>query len=449
MQNVTPFLHPAIILDTDAGPDGDDTAALSMLINYANEGKIDFLAAVCNTSSPYGASYLRALCLYYGHPEIKIGTMKSKSDIMPTSRGNIMNVRVTARYYTDIPDGLHAPCAVDVYREALANAEDGSVSIVSIGMQTNIADLLLSKPDKYSELDGVELVRRKVRLISAMAGKWPKGDAEFNIYNDIEAARTVAELCPIPIVYSGFTVGEGVKSGPNLDTIEPDSPLRVAWWRMDSWDQTSVIAAVEGIDEFWSARRGIASIDEKGNTDFIESSDGLRYYLIEDENLDSVIAEKIDALANAPKKNCTGLPNVASVSAEDTEYSDGWEIVTRADRTGRENFSKDELKKIYALNYTHLVAKKAGERLWFKFHGTKILVYGARGTDLEGFDVYIDGQYQWKVNCSSKIEPDYSSQLLCCIDGLDEKTHLFELVTKGRVSIDFMKSVSDLQCYGG
>ncbi len=440
MQDLTPLPHPYIILDTDAGPDGDDTAALAMLLNYANEGKIDLLSAVSDTSSPYGASYLRALCLAYGHPEVKIGTMKSRDDIMPTARGNSFNIKVTANYYTDLPDGIHAPDALDIYRETLAGAPDASVTIVAIGMQTNLADLLRSKPDRHSKLDGIELVRRKVRLVSAMAGQWPEG-REFNIENDIEAARVVAELCPVPILYSGYTVGEGIKTGPDYDKIEPDSPLRVAWWHMNSWDQTSVIAAVEGIDELWTVRRGFASIDSDGRNHFAEAPDGNRCYLVEDESRDSEIAAKITALANAPRLNRDRLTTVSCAAAEDCTRSDGWTTLTGVGPGWREGITPEELKRLHVLNNTQLVTEKSGERLELDFEGSELLIYGGRGVGFGGFEVHVDGRRLLSVDCRVDTEPKFASQLLLRLAELGEGSHRLELVSSGKISLDFIKSV--------
>ena len=54
--------------------------------------------------------------------------------------------------YDDVPE------AVETYRRALAAADDRSVHIASIGITTNMRDLLLSQPDSISPLTGVELV---------------------------------------------------------------------------------------------------------------------------------------------------------------------------------------------------------------------------------------------------------------------------------------------------
>ena len=54
--------------------------------------------------------------------------------------------------YDDVPD------AVETYRRALAEADDRSVHIASIGITVNIRDLLQSQPDSISPLTGIELV---------------------------------------------------------------------------------------------------------------------------------------------------------------------------------------------------------------------------------------------------------------------------------------------------
>jgi hypothetical protein len=46
---------------------------------------------------------------------------------------------------------------VSAYRKVLASSPDKSVNIASIGMTTNLADLLGSKSDQYSTLTGVSV----------------------------------------------------------------------------------------------------------------------------------------------------------------------------------------------------------------------------------------------------------------------------------------------------
>ena len=81
------------------------------------------------------------------------------------SNGKLMFQRSVADY-SSLPDGwqlyrkawkLHP---LRQYRQLLAAQPDHSVSIVSIGFVTCLAQLLQSEPDSYSSLNGVELVRR-------------------------------------------------------------------------------------------------------------------------------------------------------------------------------------------------------------------------------------------------------------------------------------------------
>jgi inosine-uridine nucleoside N-ribohydrolase len=74
-----------------------------------------------------------------------------------------------------ILDGAQAPEAVSLLRRTLAGQPDSSIVIVQVGFSTNLARLLDTKPDAASPLVGRELVRRKVRLLSMMAGNFSDG----------------------------------------------------------------------------------------------------------------------------------------------------------------------------------------------------------------------------------------------------------------------------------
>ena len=68
-----------------------------------------------------------------------------------------------------------------LYRKLLAESPDKSVTIASIGFVTSLSRLLQSGPDEYSPLNGVELVRKKVKELYAMGGVF--GDAVEPDYN--------------------------------------------------------------------------------------------------------------------------------------------------------------------------------------------------------------------------------------------------------------------------
>jgi inosine-uridine nucleoside N-ribohydrolase len=82
---------------------------------------------------------------------------------------------LAAKYPHKIAKTSDAPDAVETYRKILAKQPDQSVTIVTVGFLTNLADLLDSKPDANSQLSGASLVKKKVKQLVSMAGWFPQG----------------------------------------------------------------------------------------------------------------------------------------------------------------------------------------------------------------------------------------------------------------------------------
>ena len=145
-----------------------------------------------------------------------------------------------------------APQAATLYRRLLARQPDQSVVFISIGLLTNVAARIDSKPDAASGLAGRELVAKKVRVWVCMGGTFVSG-REFNLYSDIPATRRAVEAWPTPIVFSGFEIGQGVGTGAGLRELPATNPLRRAYELFNgladhpSWDQTAVLYAVRGL----------------------------------------------------------------------------------------------------------------------------------------------------------------------------------------------------------
>ena len=64
------------------------------------------------------------------------------------------------------------PDAVELLRKTLAGESDGAVTLIQVGFSTNLARLIESAPDRYSDLSGMDLVKKKVRLLTVMAGNF-------------------------------------------------------------------------------------------------------------------------------------------------------------------------------------------------------------------------------------------------------------------------------------
>ncbi len=175
---------------------------------------------------------------------------------------------LVARYPHQLKSNEQAEDALTLYRRILAAQPDGSVTLVTVGFLTNMADLLISKPDKYSPLNGRDLILKKVKKLVSMAGRFPEG-REFNVDRDPVSSKIVFDGWPTPILLSGFEIGEAVHTGLPLsqnNTIQ-NSPIKDAFaksipmskqdekGRM-SWDQTAVLVAIKGPETYYNLMEG-------------------------------------------------------------------------------------------------------------------------------------------------------------------------------------------------
>ena len=296
-----------IILDTDIGPDCDDAAALAMLNLYADEGLCEILAVGHCTSNPYGAGAIDAINIYYGRPNIPIGTFKGEGFL--TEEGHMSY----NKYLTETMPNRYKECqpedVVDVYRRVLAEQEDNSVEMIAIGPLNNLSNLLLSTADNYSNLNGIELVEKKISKLTIMGGLI--GDniidelresamsmihhdlseaKEFNIVCDVEASINVAGNWPTPMDYLTFESGV-MKTGKPLQTEVPeDHPVRIAYDRYPgakegdrcSWDLVTVESAVvPNCSHYTYSKEGKITVTEEGVTRYTSDCDkGHRYVKI-------------------------------------------------------------------------------------------------------------------------------------------------------------------------
>jgi hypothetical protein len=76
-----------VIIDSDIGPDCDDSGAVAVANALVNMHEAEVLAMACCTSSDYGAPCLASLNAYFGHPDIPVGTMKGET-LLPDSAYN-------------------------------------------------------------------------------------------------------------------------------------------------------------------------------------------------------------------------------------------------------------------------------------------------------------------------------------------------------------------------
>jgi len=286
-----------IILDTDIGPDYDDVGAVAVLHAIADSGKAEILAILASNKDSLVVPTIEVLNHYFGRPTIPVGAPKTGGASMSASQH--WPDSIVAKYPHQIRSTAEAPDAVTQYRKILTAQTDGSVTIVTVGFLTNLSNLLQSPADQISSLTGTELVARKVKKLVSMAGWFPKG-REFNVFIDSTASKYCFEQWPTPIIFSGFEIGEKVKTGLKLigSSIQ-NSPVKDAFriaiaashedrnGRM-SWDQTAVLIALYGTDPFFTTVNGTIKVNPNGSNSFDENPEGRHQYVKMIMNPDSL-----------------------------------------------------------------------------------------------------------------------------------------------------------------
>ncbi|MFH5884678.1 nucleoside hydrolase [Halalkalibaculum sp. DA3122] len=282
-----------IIFDSDMGADYDDVGALAMLHALADSGEAEILATIASNRQPEKAEIFDVINTYFEHPDMPIGIPRGIAVERKDFRG--WGRVLVKKFPHDIKTNDDVPGAVELYRRVLSKQPDKSVTIVTVGFFTNMAKLLISKPDKYSELNGKELVSQKVKKMVSMAGEYPSGK-EHNILMDVPATDFVLEHWPTEIIFSGFKIGEKVKTGIPLIKNEniQNSPVKEAYVisipqqpqdknGRSSWDQTAVLVAVRGADPYYHKVPGRNVVNSNGENKWDYSGSG-HYYIVEKES---------------------------------------------------------------------------------------------------------------------------------------------------------------------
>ena len=218
LEQMTLWLKGAewVIFESDIGACLDDIVALDMLHKATDAGMVSLKAVMVNRVGDEYASLTDILNTHYKHPGLPIGV----------TRNGVQNPPVYSPYwrmarpdvYPEEPgfpkslgdkETAGLPDAEKLYRKILSEAADTSVNIVSVGFPTNLARLLQSAPDEYSELNGVDLVKRKVKALYQQAGMIAENpEPEYNFALDPENALVLIDKWPTPIYFSPMESGQ-------------------------------------------------------------------------------------------------------------------------------------------------------------------------------------------------------------------------------------------------
>jgi hypothetical protein len=297
----------AMLFDTDIMGDVDDVGSVAMLHALADGGEIEILAMGVSGKNPYSPLCLDALNVYFGRPEIPIGVVRGPAFNKPSPYAR----QIAEEFPRRMQSADDAPDAALLYRRILAGRPDGETVLVSVGQLPNMQNLLKTQPDDHSPLDGVELVRRKIKVWVCMGAKFPSG-YEANIHHDPKPAAYAIEHWPTTIIFSGWEIGNEIISGQGLTALPANSPVRRGYELYNkfkgrqSWDQTAVLYAGRGLDgglgDYWGlSPNGRVEIDEKGNNVWRQTPDGQHIYLTKKKPPEEIAAELEKLMMHQPK----------------------------------------------------------------------------------------------------------------------------------------------------
>ncbi|KAI1804698.1 nucleoside hydrolase [Daldinia bambusicola] len=267
-----------IIIDTDIFSDVDDAGALAVANVLHNYGLAELRGVAVNTRPRYGALAVSAINTYFGNGDIPVAALRPLTDeTFFDSRDFVLGEyasKVAHNWPRSLNDSSATPTPVELYRSILSAAEDHSITIISIGFLTNLAELMNSPPDTIAPSTGASLVSAKVKELVVMGGRYPSGK-EFNFAGaDPSATYSVVNTWPrtVPVTYSGFELSATIFSGEQLaDLAPPDSPVLAAYqWYVgrcrtarESWDPVTTLYGILGLDG--SPELGIEPLFEYAN----------------------------------------------------------------------------------------------------------------------------------------------------------------------------------------
>lgn len=298
-----------LIFDTDMGNDIDDALALAVIHSLESRGEARLLAVTITKQNPFAATYVDLVNHFYGRGHIPVGMVRNGPTPEPSPYVQVPSERRDSHgrliYPRRLIDGAVAPDAAQLLREVLQAQPDHSTVIVQVGFSTNLARLL-DLPG------GAELVRRKVKLLSIMAGEFPDGKPEYNVRIDIPAFRKLMAEWPVEIVFSGFEIGRSILYPAR--SIEADygyvenHPVAEAYrlyqkmpYDRPTWDLTSVLYAVRPDRGYFSlSEPGRVTVDAAGKTSFQPSAQGRHRYLIVNDPQRAATREALIQLSSQP-----------------------------------------------------------------------------------------------------------------------------------------------------
>ena len=309
-----------IIFDTDLGGDIDDALTLALIHSLQSRGELELLAVTGSRDNHWVAPMADLINTFYGRPDIPIGVVKNGTGQWDGNHNsqvvNLKDSEGKPLFPCRITPETEVPDAYLLIRKVLAaQEEDQQVVIIQVGGFTNLQRLLDSPGDEYSPLNGYDLVKKKVKYASIMAGAFEKSYfdlKESNVIADLPAARKMIEKWPTEIIFNGAEIGVFILF-PYISIDEdfgylPVHPIREAhrFFTDSTQDQTtfdlnSVLYTARPNRGYYSlSEPGTVSFTEEGITVFVPDANGKHRFMTVDDRQIAVAREALIQLTTQP-----------------------------------------------------------------------------------------------------------------------------------------------------
>jgi hypothetical protein len=255
----------SLIFDTDMRGDCDDVGALALAHRLMDLGEVEIRGIITSTTGSHVVGAIDAINHFYGRPSIPIGlsvvpNTVSHDDFAPTLANK--NIFPSVKVNSTVPN------STALYRQLLHEATN-PITIAVVGYQNPLAEFLKSGTNHHGDgipFTGMQLAEQKVAKLVMMAGHFTNPNYyEWNVRDAaLPPAQYIAENWPGEIVYSGYEIGDAIRTGAALTDPE-NNPVAKAYQLYrhaggvgvigdrQSWDQAATLYAIRG--EFSDGQR--------------------------------------------------------------------------------------------------------------------------------------------------------------------------------------------------
>ena len=276
------------IIDTDLDADCDDVGAIA-IADILSKRKFGKILAITHCVGYKEALQNVAIVNKYYNINIPLGLFNGDK-VVPFSDKYVTSLNKKFPCDFDYSDSIR------LLRKQLANSEDKSVTLITLGQFNNVEKLRISLPDDLSPLNGQDLMEQKIEKIVSMGGMFleNKDDyknnydgREYNIISAISPARSfVSNMKTIPFIFVDWFCGYDVITFQEyVNEFKDKKPVSYSYYLFskggrESWDLiTTMYAFMPKSKAFRLVGPGKVNISEDGTTTFDFNNNCNHYYL--------------------------------------------------------------------------------------------------------------------------------------------------------------------------